>query len=135
MSRSRRDEAFPDDLLEVAELLRDERPTLDPLALDAVKLRAMSRARRSTPSRRKGFLLRSRLTMLLTVAFLGLGTGGALALVGGGGLGLLGGHGGGSASFSQYRDCDHGIGKGKDRECHGHEGEHGKAGEEHGHGH
>jgi hypothetical protein len=128
------EERLAEDLQEVADALRDQRPTLDPLALDGVKLRAMSRARRSTSSRQKGFFMRSRLTTVLTIAFLSLGTGGALAWVGGADLGI-GGHDGGSASFNQYRECDHGNGVGKDHECHGHEGEHGKAGEEHGHGH
>lgn len=77
--------------------------------------------------------MRTRLTTVLTVAFLSLGTGGALAWVGGEDFGL-GGHDGGSASFNQYRECDHGNGRGKDHECHGHEGEHGHDGEgDHGH--
>jgi hypothetical protein len=135
MSTPRRDkeERFADGLQEVADVLRDQRPGLDPLALDAVKLRAMIRARRSTSSRQKGFFMRTRLTTVLTVAFLSLGTGGALAWVGGEDFGL-GGHDGGSASFNQYRECDHGNGRGKDHECHGHEGEHGHDGEgDHGH--
>jgi hypothetical protein len=131
MSTPHKEERFADGLQEVADVLRDRRPTLDPLALDAVKLRAMGRARRSTTSRQKGFFMRSRLTTLLTIAFLSLGTGGALAWVGGEDFGL-GGHDGGSASFNQYRECDHGKGVGKDHECHGHEGEHGKSGDEHG---
>ena len=72
--------------------------------------------------------MRSRLTTVLTIAFFGLGTGGALALVGHEDFGL-GGSGGGSASFNQYRECNHGNGVGKDHECHGHEGEHGRGGE------
>src|SRR5271167_153916 len=103
MSRSHRQERFPDDLQEVADMLRDRRPTLDPLALDRVKLRAMSRARRSTSSQAKGFFMRSRLTAVLTVAFLTFGTGGALAFVGGPDFGVFGGNSGGSASWHQYR--------------------------------
>lgn len=80
-------------------MLRDRRATLDPLALDAIKLRATSRAR---PSRQKGFFMRSPLTTALTIAFLGLSAGGALAMVGGVDFGLGGNHGS-SASFSQYR--------------------------------
>src|SRR2546425_773271 len=106
MSRSHRDEGLADDLQEVADVLRDRRPTPAPPARDALKLRAMSRARRSTSSPAKGFFMRSRLTTLLTIAFLCLGTGGAVAFVGSGDLGL-GGHHSGSASFSQYRGCDH----------------------------
>jgi hypothetical protein len=49
--------------------------------------------------------MRSRLTALVTVAFLAVGTGGALAMWGGGGLGFGGVHGG-SASFHQYRPCE-----------------------------
>ena len=82
-------------------MLRDRRATLDPLALDAIKLRAMSGARRSTSSRQKGFFMRSRLAPVLTIAFLGLGTGGALALSGGQDFGL-GGHNAKSASANQY---------------------------------
>jgi hypothetical protein len=93
---------FSDDLQKVADMLRDGRPRLDPLALDRVKLRAMSGACRSTSSRAKGFFMRTHLTTLLTIAFLSLGTAGALAVAGGADLGL-GGHGGKSASFNQYR--------------------------------
>lgn len=121
MDSSNREERFADDLQPVADALREQRPTLDPLALDRIKLRAMGGARQSAFSRQKGFVMRSRLTTLLTIAFLSLGTGGALAWVGGEHFGLdSGDHG--SASSNQYR-CDHGNGKGKDHECHGHEGE------------
>jgi hypothetical protein len=104
MSHSDRHEHVPDDLEPLAAMLRDQRPTLDPLALDRIKLRAISRARRASTAspRRKGILMRSRLTTLLTIAFFGLGTAGALALVGHEDFGL-GGHSGGSASFNQYR--------------------------------
>jgi hypothetical protein len=123
MSHSHKEECFSDDLQEVADVLRDQRPALTPLELDRVKLRAMSGARRSTSSPQKGFFMRSRMTMLLTAGLLALGSGGALALTGG-----FGGQAGGSASFSQYRNCEHGKGKGQGR-CHERE-EHG-----HGHGH
>jgi hypothetical protein len=122
MSRTSKEARFSDDLQEVADVLHDRRPTLDPLGLDRVKLRAMSAARRSTSSRQKGFFMRSRLTTILIAAFLTIGTGGAIALAGGDG----GGNSGGSASFSQYRNCEHGKGEGKGR-CHERE--------EHGHGH
>jgi hypothetical protein len=101
MSRSPIEERFADDLQPIAEALRDRRATLDPLALDAVKLRAMSGARRSTSLREKGFFMRSRLTTVLTISFLSLGTGGALALSGGHDFGL-GGHDGHSAASNQY---------------------------------
>jgi hypothetical protein len=103
MSRSHVEKRLANDLQEVADVLCDQRPGLDPLALDAVKLRAISRARRSTSSRQKGFFMRSRLTTVLTVAFLSLGTGGALAVAGGLDFGLAGNNGR-SASFSQYRE-------------------------------
>lgn len=136
MSHSSKDkeDGFSDDLQEVAGMLRDRRPALDPLALDRVKLRAMSRVRRSTSQRRKGFFMRSRLTTAVTIGFLTLGTGGAMALAGGGHFGGFGGGGDGSASFHQYRECDHGKGRGGDHECHGHEGEHGGGGDKGGDG-
>ena len=146
MSRSHDEERFRDELREVADALRDQRPTLDPLTLDAIKLRAMSRARRSTSSPAKGFFMRSRLTTVLTVAFLSLGTGGALAVAGGEDFGL-GGHDGSSAACTQYRP---GNGFGDKNHCHtgppgqtgekpgnapGHTGAPGQDGEGHGNGH
>src|ERR1700686_1536926 len=113
------DEHFSEDLQKVADVLREGRPTLDPLALDRVKLRAMSAARRSTSSTHKGSFMKSRITALVSVGFLILGTGGTMALAGGDG----GGSSGGSASFHQYRPpCEHGKGRGDDHECHGHGG-------------
>jgi hypothetical protein len=104
MSHSPNNEKHPaDDLREVADLLRGTRSTLDPLALDRVKLRALNGARRSPSPPEKGLFMRSRLTMLLTVGFLALGGGGALALTGGN----FAGDSGGSASFHQYR-CERG---------------------------
>jgi hypothetical protein len=112
MSTSHDEERFGDELREVADTLRDQRPTLDPLTLDAIKLRAMSRRRRSTSSRAKGVLMRSRLTTLLTVGFLCLGTGGALAVVGGIPPFSSSGE---SASCTQYRP---GNGFGDKNHCH-----------------
>ena len=127
MSTPNKEERVTDDLLEVADMLRDQRPTLDPLALDAVKLRAMSRTRGAASSRAKGFFMRSRLTTVLTVAFLSLGTGGAVAFVGGGGFNLGGGE---SASCEQYRP---GNGFGDKNHCH--TGPPGQTGEHPGNGH
>jgi hypothetical protein len=125
MSRSHREERLDDGLQEVADELRDRRPTLDPLALDAVKLRAMSSARRSTSSPAKGFFMRSRLTTVLTVAFLSLMTGGALAVAGGQDFGL-GSNDGNSAACTQYRP---GNGFGDKNHCHtGPPGQEGKGG-------
>jgi hypothetical protein len=117
MSHSHEEEYLTDDLKHVSDVLRDGRPSLDPLALDRVKLRAMKAARRSS-SQPKGFHMKQRLTTLLTVGFLVLGTGGTLALAGGGD----GKDGGGSASFHQYKPpgCEHGKGRGED--CHKGEG-------------
>jgi hypothetical protein len=141
MDRSHRDEPLAGDLQEVADLLRDQRPTLGPLALDRVKLRAMRGARRSGSSRQKGFLMRSRLTTALTIAFLSLGTGGALAWVGGEHFGFSGDDEG-SAACTQYRP---GNGFGDKNHCHtGPPGQEGKGGSgpgnsdfghSHGHGH
>ncbi|TMK97677.1 MAG: hypothetical protein E6G34_08230 [Actinobacteria bacterium] len=145
MSTSHDEERFGDELREVADALRDQRPTLDPLTLDAIKLRAMSRRRRSTSSQAKGVLMRSRLTTLLTVGFLSLGTGGALAVVGG--VPPFNSSDEGSASCTQYRP---GNGFGDKNHCHtgppgqtgekpgnapGHTGAPGQDGEGHGNGH
>jgi hypothetical protein len=131
MSRiSNKEERFSDDLQEVADVLREQRPTLDPVALDRVKVRAMSAARRSRSSRDKGFFMRSRLTTLLVAASLTLGTGGAIALADGGANDIFGG---GSAGFHQYKECDHGKDCGKGGEK-GKGGDKGKGGEK-GHGH
>jgi hypothetical protein len=107
MKRAHDEHRLPDDVREVADMLGDRRPALDPLTLDRVKLRAMSAASRSTSTRDRGSFMKSRLTTLIAAAFLALSTGGAFALAGGGGSG--GKDGGGSASFSQYR-CEHSKG-------------------------
>jgi hypothetical protein len=128
MSHSHEDDLLSEDLRRVADVLREGRPTLDPLSLDRVKLRAMSAARSSSSSRPKGFLMKQRLTTLIAAGLLTLGTGGTLALAGGGD-----GGGGRSASFHQYKPpCDKGKGKGGDHECHGHEGEETGKGGDHG---
>lgn len=65
--------------------------------------------------------MKRRLTTLLSIGFLTLGTGGALAWACG-----VGAEAGGSASFHQYKPpCDHGKGRGEDHECHGNKGEEG----------
>jgi hypothetical protein len=132
MSPAHGPEPVPDDLRGVADALRDRRPTLDPLALDRVKLRAMSGARRSSSARGRGFFMRSRLSTVLAVGFLILGTGGALAVAGGGNGGKKGG---GNASFHQYRPrCERGKNHRGDRDCHGKPPEHKKGGKKHGSG-
>ena len=99
MHSSHPEERLPDELRALADALRDQRPALEPLALDRIKLRAMSGARRSRSSQRKGYLMRTRLATMLTVAFLFVGSGAALAWVGGLTTSA------GSASFSQYKEC------------------------------
>jgi uncharacterized membrane protein len=88
------DEILPDELHEVAQRLRSERATADPLELDRIKQRAMANAATSRP---KGFALKSRsVAALLTVALMAAGTGGVIA-------GGSTGNSGGSASNSQYK--------------------------------
>lgn len=86
---------LPDELRDVADRLREERPEASALELDRMKTRAMSAAAR--PSRQKGFAVRSRgLAIGLTLALMVGGTGGVIAAGGGGG-------GGNSAAKSQYK--------------------------------
>ncbi len=111
MSRSEDHERLPEDLQEVADVLRERRPSLEPLELDRIKLRAMSGARRSASSRQGRFSARSRLVAFLTVAMLALGTGSALAGFFDFGGGYTGYGDGGSASWHQYRPpCRDGYG-------------------------
>ena len=79
--------------------------------------------------------MRSRLTALLTVGILALGTGGALA--GFGGDFGSGSNQGGSAGFHEYRcdrehdqrcRCDHGFSFGRDGRCHDKGGDSGDKG-------
>jgi len=70
--------------------------------------------------------MRSRLSTVLAVGFLILGTGGALAVAGGGNGGKKGG---GNASFHQYRPrCERGKNHRADRDCHRKRPEHKKGG-------
>src|SRR5207247_991669 len=72
-----------DELGEVAELLRSQRPEADPFELDRIKLRAMRSRRRPGLISRKGngFMRKPALSLLLVAGLLGGGTG-ALAAVG-----------------------------------------------------
>ena len=79
MDRSHDGERFPDDIQEVADQLRQARPGFTP---NRARPGQAARNERSTPVRPQGkrSFLRSRPAMsLLTVAFLAIGTGGALA--------------------------------------------------------
>lgn len=119
MSRSHNEERFPDELQEVVDLLREERPALTPLELDRVKLRAMSGARRSARSRRKRFSMRSRTVTILTVGMLAVGSGTAIAGFCNFGNGYGGYFNGNSASYHQYRrpPCKTGYDTGKNGKC------------------
>ena len=78
-------ERIPEDLGEIAKLLRNERPEAGPLELDRIKLRAKASRRRPVLLSGKGNgFMRSRLIgLILAVGLLGGGTG-ALAAAGGG---------------------------------------------------
>ncbi len=103
MSRSDDHERLSEELQQVADVLRERRPSLEPLERDRIKLRAMSGARRSGSSRQGRFSARSRLVAFLTVAMLALGTGSALAGFFDFGGGYTGYSDVGSASWHQYR--------------------------------
>jgi hypothetical protein len=124
MSQSGSHDRLPDDLQEVADMLRSQRPSLQPLELDRIKLRAMSGARGSTgstPSKQKGYLMRSRLVTFLTVGALALSGGTAAAGLfdfGGGYAGWFDNNGD-SASHHQYRPpCPVAENFGSDHKCH-----------------
>jgi len=119
MSPSEDHEPFSEDVQEVADVLRERRPSLEPLELDQIKLRAMSGARRSASSHQGRFSIRSRLVAVLTVGMLALGTGSAVAGFFDFGGGYSGSSDGASASWHQYRPpCKPGWGYGDDRHCH-----------------
>jgi hypothetical protein len=88
---------IPEPLLEVAELLREERATASPLELDELKQRAMAQAARGRRSYGpKGLPLRSRVvTLALTALLIGGTTAGGIAAAGGGGNG--------NSANSQYK--------------------------------
>lgn len=93
----------PSELHGVERRLRDGRPELSTLELDAVKRRAMASAARRSPSpftTTKGILMKSRLavTLVLALGLLMSGTGATLAV-----SGLAGS---GSAGTAQYPDVD-----------------------------
>ena len=99
-------------------MLRSQRPQLQPLELDRIKLRAMSGARRSTASQRKGFFMRTRLATFVTVAVLALSAGTAAACFIDFGGGYGGYFGGGSAGYHQYRPpCQTGWNMGNNGRC------------------
>jgi hypothetical protein len=91
---------LPEDLEQVAERLRQDRPEATPLELDQIKVRAMSRAeapKMSVMTR----LMRTRLVSLILVVGVLMGGAGAMAVSGG--VPTLGGsHGGHHGGKKQY---------------------------------
>ena len=92
------EDRLPEQLLEVADRLREERVSVSPLEFDQIKLRAKAQAargRRSSTLGRKGLPLRSRVvTLALTALLIGGTTAGGIAVAGGGG---------GNSASSQYK--------------------------------
>src|SRR5438309_10574513 len=88
---------IPEELDSVAGWLRAQRVDPDPLTLDRVKLRAISRV--DHPTWRFGFV-KSRLATMFTILGLAGGTGGALALANNGNGN---GNGNGGAASGQYK--------------------------------
>jgi len=80
---------LPAELREIAQRLRDQRPTASGLELDQIKLQVQSRARRSSTRRQ---LMRSRfvITAMLVVGMLVSGAGAGLAVSGLSGSGSAG---------------------------------------------
>ena len=91
----REDDRLPEELRDVAQRLRAERAELDPLGMDDVKRRVLTRAR---GEQQGGGYMKSRLATLVTVMALLGGTGGALAVADSG----SGDHGQGSAAKGEY---------------------------------
>jgi hypothetical protein len=76
------EDRLPDDITDVARLLRDQRSEASALELDRMKQRARSQALRT--SRTKGNFVKSRLTVaLLALGLMTAGTGGVIAATGG----------------------------------------------------
>jgi hypothetical protein len=119
---------IPDELQDVADLLREQRTEFSPLELDRIKVRAMGGASKATPNwvPRKGWGMRTRVLTLMIAAVV---FGGTVA----GGIAGGGGGYGDNAGEGQY-GCDDDGGHGdfhsrgtKDRRCdrdHGGEGHH-----------
>jgi hypothetical protein len=83
----RSDHELPQDLAEVADLLRTNKAGASPLELDRIKLQARTRAHRrhGSPQLRRGVTVRSRgVTLVLTLLLLGGTTAGGMAWGGGG---------------------------------------------------
>src|SRR3712207_1436431 len=87
---------MPEDLERVADRLRDERPRLDALELDAMRRRVGARSGRTASSTRRNSFMRSRL------AITGMLVSGVLFSTTGAGLAVEGISGSGSAAQQQY---------------------------------
>jgi len=97
----RTERPLPEDLVVVADRLREERPTLDGLALDRVKARTRARVvplQRRAVTRPRGALLKSRLAITMILAL------GILMSLSGAGLAVSGLGSDGGASQVQYSD-------------------------------
>jgi len=93
----RRERPLPDDLLPVAEWLREERPSLDGFALDRAKARARAAAtERRAVTHGKGAFSRSRIAITMILAL------GILMSLSGAGLAVSGLGDSGDASSVQY---------------------------------
>src|SRR4051794_25585716 len=91
------EDRLPEDLLEIAEMLRAERVSATPLELDELKLRAKAQASGRRSYGLRGAPLRSRVvTLALTALVIGGTTAGGIA-------GSAGGTGGGNAAVEQYK--------------------------------
>jgi hypothetical protein len=73
---------IPDELQDVVERLREERPQASGMELDQIKLRAMARADRTPVSDGKGRFMKSRLVTVMLVGGVLAGGAGAMAVTG-----------------------------------------------------
>jgi len=94
---TRGEHPLPDDLLSVAERLRQDRPSPDGLTLDRIKTRA---CRQSTAKHRRGALLKSRLAITMVLAL------GILMSLSGAGLAVSGLADSGDSGTTQYSSDD-----------------------------
>jgi hypothetical protein len=95
----RNEDRLPDELLDVADRLREQRAEFNPIELDRIKLRAQAQASRPAPSAwriKRGTPMRSRVVTLALTALL---IGGTTA----GGIAASSSSNGNSAAQSQYR--------------------------------
>jgi hypothetical protein len=126
---------FPAELEPIAERLRQQRATADPLQLDEIKLRARAR---SVSRGGRTSSIRSRLATIVAVIGLLGGTSGAVA-VGWGDNGDGNGHGADHGEYHEGKGCHKDQEHGRSDECkehhggdqQGHKGNNGGGGERH----